>query len=440
MTTIKLTLTGARAQAEVDGVLTAGMVGVPVEIVYDDAWEGLNKTLVCKSCVGTQSILNIANSATLAPGVLRRKEQEHNILFLGVEGRREDGTLVIPSTMASCGEIKPGAEPTDDAQITPESTAWTNILSLIGDLNTLETAQKDSLVAALNDLLHSCGNALTLAVKELEEKIDAHTEKTDTALDALAVSTDEKIAACQTKLDRVSADGAGAHNAVYRGKSLGSFVTEAQYAAIADGSFADLYIGDYWSIDGVNYRIASFDYYMNTGDEWCTKHHVTLVPEKVLYQHAMNTTQTVSGGYVGSKMYTEGLAQAKTTIEAAFGAEHILVHRQFLSTQTLNGYISDGDWLDSSIELMDEQNVYGGKFLNSILFDFELGYKPQIYTVDKSQYPLFAFRPDLISTDARYWLRDVASRYDWCMVSNGRATSMTADTSAGVRPAFSICA
>ena len=54
--------------------------------------------------------------------------------------------------------------------------------------------------------------------------------------------------------------GAGAHNAGYRGKDLGSAVTDAQWAAIKDGTFQDLYIGDFWTIGDVTYRIAAFDY------------------------------------------------------------------------------------------------------------------------------------------------------------------------------------
>lgn len=58
------------------------------------------------------------------------------------------------------------------------------------------------------------------------------------------------------------AANAGAHNGIYRGKFLGNSVTAAQYAAIAAGTFEDLYIGDYWTIGGVNWRIAAFDYYV----------------------------------------------------------------------------------------------------------------------------------------------------------------------------------
>ena len=36
------------------------------------------------------------------------------------------------------------------------------------------------------------------------------------------------------------------HNSYYRGKNLGSNITEAQSAAIRAGTFEDLYLGDYW--------------------------------------------------------------------------------------------------------------------------------------------------------------------------------------------------
>ena len=66
-----------------------------------------------------------------------------------------------------------------------------------------------------------------------------------------------------------------AHNGSYRGKYLGTSVTAEQYAAISAGTFEDLYIGDYWTIGGVNYRIAAFDYYWNCGDTALTTHQVS---------------------------------------------------------------------------------------------------------------------------------------------------------------------
>ena len=154
-------------------------------------------------------------------------------------------------------------------------------------------------------------------------------------------------------------NNAGSHNGIYRGKSLGSSVTQAQWNAISAGTFDDLYIGDYWTIGGVNWRIAAFDYYYNTGDTAFTKHHAVIVPDTSLYTHVMNDTNITTGAYVGSKMYTEGLEQAKTTISNAFGSSHVLSHRIYLSNATSNGKASAGAWTDSTVDLMCEHMVYG---------------------------------------------------------------------------------
>lgn len=233
------------------------------------------------------------------------------------------------------------------------------------------------------------------------------------------------------------ADGAGFHNSVYRGKSLGSAVTDVQWAAISDGTFRDLYIGDYWTIGGINYRIAAFDYYLRSGDNAdLTTHHVTLVPDTSMYNQVMNDTDTTNGAYIGSKMYTEGLAQAKTTINNAFGSSHILTHRRHLQNAATNGYSTGGAWYDSTVELMTEQNVYGGRIFGNCING--TGW-PNLYTTDKSQYPLFAMRPDMISNRQTYWLRDVASASGFCYVgTDGNAAAPLARASFGVRPAFSI--
>lgn len=231
------------------------------------------------------------------------------------------------------------------------------------------------------------------------------------------------------ELDLLLHANAGAHNSIYRGKYLGSLVTEAQYTAISNGTFEDLYIGDYWTIGGVNYRIAAFNYYYNCGDTALQVNHVTLVPDTILYSHVMNDTNTTTGGYTGSKMYTAGLTQAKNTIKSAF-PNHVVNHRQLLCNAVIDGKASGWTWLDSEVELMNEIMVYG-----SIVFSSG-GYNTGI---DKSQLPLFALRPDAINFRQAYWLRDVTTATSFANVYyNGYATYYGASYSLGVRPAFSI--
>lgn len=230
--------------------------------------------------------------------------------------------------------------------------------------------------------------------------------------------------------------GAGGHNCIYRGKNLGTSVSAEQYAAIAAGTFDDLYIGDYWVINNIYWRIAAFDYYLNTGDTACTTHHITLVPDSSLYNHVMNDTNITTGGYVGSKMYTTGLADAKATINTAFGSAHILTHRQYLCNAVSDGKPSGGSWYDSTVELMTEQNVYGGKVYGA---GNDGSIAPALHTVDKSQFPLFTFQPYLISNRRWFWLRDVVSASSFaCVAHDGRVSASVAPGVANVRPAFSI--
>lgn len=238
-----------------------------------------------------------------------------------------------------------------------------------------------------------------------------------------------------TKVAPLLFNNAGAHNAIYRGKNLGTSVTAAQYAAISAGTFEDLYIGDYWVINGVNWCIAAFDYYLNCGDTSCTKHHVVIVPDTCLYNHVMNDTNITTGGYVGSKMYTEGLEQAKTTIKAAFSG-HVLSHRVYLTNAVTDGHPSAGAWCDSEVDLMNEQMVYGGAIFMPIANGSTVYTN---YRVEKSQLPLFAHEPSRICNRATWWLRDVVTASCFARVTGtGAAFYTSASDSFGVRPAFCI--
>ena len=230
-------------------------------------------------------------------------------------------------------------------------------------------------------------------------------------------------------------NNAGAHNAIYRGKNLGTSVTTAQYNAIKAGTFDDLYIGDYWVINGVTWRIAAFDYYLHCGDSDLTTHHAVIVPDTCLYNHVMNDTNTTDGGYVGSKMYKEGLEQAKTTIKAAFSG-HVLSHRIYLTNAVANGKASAGAWCDSEVDLMNEQMVYGTGIFSPVSDGSTV---PANYRVEKSQLPLFAHEPSRICNRDNWWLRDVITAAHFaCVYAGGYANCGNASYSLGVRPAFCI--
>ena len=298
-------------------------------------------------------------------------------------------------------------------------------------------------------------SAISIETKKVTE-LTAFTTPTDSCLIPIHDGTGLKkitfanfrakaVEGTEAKIAPLLFNNAGAHNAIYRGKSLGSTVTTAQYAAIKAGTFDDLYIGDYWTIGGVNYRIAAFDYYLNSGDTSCTTHHVVIVPDTCLYNAQMHNTSsggwesgaanTTAGGYVGSDMYKSNLEQAKTTIKSAF-SDHVLKHRIYLTNAVANGRASGGAWCDSEVDLMCEQMVYGSGIFSPVSDGSNV---PTNYRVEKSQLPLFQHEPSRICNHVTWWLRDVITASGFAIVDyGGGADYGNASDSLGVRPAFCI--
>ena len=222
---------------------------------------------------------------------------------------------------------------------------------------------------------------------------------------------------------------------IYRGKNLGAVVTEEQKANIKNGTFKGFFLGDYWTIGSYTWRIVDFDYWYNCGDTAFTTPHLVIMPDKPLYNAQMNETDITTVGYVGSKMYTENLAQAKTLAASAFGSL-ILTHREYLTNAVSNGYPSAGAWFDSTLELPNEIMMYG-----SLVFTPAGGGTTIVnrYTTGKTQLALFTVVPKLISNRQTFWLRDVVSSAYFAAVYDGGLTDYhAASASFGVRPGFAI--
>ena len=306
-----------------------------------------------------------------------------------------------------------------------------------GGMKAYTKAQTDVLAADITK-----ANNRIAEVKTTADAAAAQAEKNKTDL----AETNHTLANVQTSLGNLAADvdnlqysNAGAHNAVYRGKFLGYTVTAAQYAAIKAGTFDDLYIGDYWTIGDVKYRIAAFDYFLNAGDTECTDHHAVIVPDTCLYRASMNSTDTANGGYVDSAMYKSNLEQAKTIIKSAFSG-HVLNHRVYLVNEVTNGAPSAGAWVGSEVDLMTERMVYGCP-VYSPMTDGQKNPWTQMEncTVEKSQLPLFWHDHSRICNRDNWWLRDVVYAYGFAYVTyDGNAYFFDASVSNGVRPYFCI--
>ena len=410
-------------------------------------------------------MLDAANAATAAAGSKTAAQEARTAAESAADTATAKATAAAGSATAANNSATSAAASTAAAESSAENAAASATDSATSA--TAATAAQSAAEEAAANATDACNGAQIFAATAADSKTAAENAATaaagsktaaqeaqtaaESAADTATAKATAAAASAASAIGTVQAvqesviglvplliNNAGAHNATYRGKNLGTSVTAEQWAAIANGTFADLYIGDYWVIGGVNWRIAAFDYYYKTGDTSCTTHHAVIVPDTTLYTHVMNDTNTTDGGYVGSRMYTEGLTQAKTTISDAFGANHILTHRQALVNAVTNGKPIGGGWRDSTVELMSEQNVYGGKIF---VVGNDGSSVPYLYTVDKSQFPLFAHDPSMISNRQWFWLRDVVSAANFtCVNDYGAANSYVASKAVGVRPAFAIMA
>ena len=245
----------------------------------------------------------------------------------------------------------------------------------------------------------------------------------------------------------------------YRGKDLTEFFTnnkEEFYKQIKDGTFDDIYVGDY-IIDNehedinsnpVKYLVADIDNYLHIGTPELTSHHLTIIPSSPLMNAQMNDTDTSIGGYKGSKMNTEILESVYSTyIKPVFTDSHVLKYSSLLTnlvdekaanryeTETNHGASSSWELVTGrKLDLMSEMNVYGGIVFSSSGLDTGM---------DKQQYAIFQLKPEFINcykeTRFDYWLKDVANSNSFAIVdAAGNSYYNWATNLRGVRPKFLI--
>jgi len=236
-------------------------------------------------------------------------------------------------------------------------------------------------------------------------------------------------------LESLSTNSIAFHNSYPRCKYLGTSITDAQNEAIKNRTYDDLFIGDYWTINGVNWRIVAIDYYYNVGDTNFDKGNIIVMPDTVLYNAQMNTTDTTAGAYHGSLMRTQNLNNARTIAQNAFGS-HLANHRILLANAVDASGPSNWVWYDSDgVELPNEVQTYGTRVWGSALKGRDVG-------TQKQQFPLLALAPQFVNTRQTYWLQDISSHSVsgfFALVGNdGGAGFSGASDSVGVRPSVTL--
>lgn len=314
-----------------------------------------------------------------------------------------------------------------------QALAASNIF-LIDGPNGTKTIAADALAKALIGLLSSkdfIGGVNLSELTQINELVSGNKLLIGTADGNKAIAAEDALFAMLDSFAPVEL-----RRVIFRGKNLGTALTAVQKAAIKDGSFKGMFLGDYWSIGGRIWRIVDMDYWYNCGDTAFTSHHLVIMPDEALYNAQMNTTNVTTGGYVGSEMYKKNLANAKTIVNAAFQGS-VLTHREYLCNAVTNGRPSGGAWFDSSIELPNEPMMYGHLHFSPTSDGSTV---PSIYTISKTQLALFMVCPKfIVNRSYNQWLRDVVSSASFAHVDyDGYTNCYYASDSYGVRPVFPV--
>ena len=250
------------------------------------------------------------------------------------------------------------------------------------------------------------------------------------------------------------------HNNIFRGDDLFAkgYTIDDICAMIADGSFSDIYIGDYFTLSGsipdvpcfveqtgddgakslvestqtvtynTKFRIAGLDTYLNTGDTSFTQHHAVIVPDNAIGSNQMNGTNTNDGGYVGSFMFTAVLPVYNAHFDTKLG-NHLLSHREYLTNSVSGNYANSCEWVTVKINLPSESEIYGDTIFGS-KYDNLTNYR---------QFPICRLTPKYICNRSWFWCKSTAWNTSFAGVtSTGNANASRASATGGIRPCFCI--
>lgn len=164
----KLNVDGNKIRVWNLDTFTSGQVGARVEFQFNSDWDGLSKTAVFEAheprCTGEHNVVSSVvldsnwdgNVCRVPARVLETPGYD---LSIGVYGLDASGALIIPTVYAKCGRIARGARTNGAAEDTdPSLPIWGQLQSSIGNLNNLNTSNKQSLVDAINEAAQSGGD------------------------------------------------------------------------------------------------------------------------------------------------------------------------------------------------------------------------------------------------------------------------------------------
>jgi hypothetical protein len=129
--------------------LTVGLTGASAHFAFGKPWDQLIKTAVFRQGEKTLTVADIGQQVELPWEVLTLPGVP---VMIGVYGTDPEGKLVIPTLWAETEPVRPGADPQDGVTpADPTAPVWAQLQSNMGSREQLQTNDKTSLVAAINE-------------------------------------------------------------------------------------------------------------------------------------------------------------------------------------------------------------------------------------------------------------------------------------------------
>lgn len=289
------------------------------------------------------------------------------------------------------------------------------IVDKVGDLNELTTADKTSVVKAVNEIR-----------KRGDDR--AHDESTR------VFNVETKVGHLNELVGYVVQDNAASHNNIYRGKNLGRSLTNIQLQGIKDGTFKDLYIGDYFTFGDNKLYVAHFDYFilMSVQNLKATpEHHVVLVPSRVLlFSEFSNEGERYGNSILRKTIESQTI---RSTMGDLPNVRDVKVDVQYDSSRKGNLSAIYGS-ITCNTGALTSQMVIG----QNLTCQYE---DINHYFPSSQQLALFRHNPLAITSNADWWLADSASLGAVIAVDMyGTFYKKYASQRAGVRPFFVVTA
>ena len=129
--------------------LTVGLTGASAHFAFGKPWDQLIKTAVFRQGEKTVTVADIGQQVELPWEVLTLPGVP---VMIGVYGTDPEGKLVIPTLWAETDPVRPGADPQEGVTpADPTAPVWAQLQSNMGSREQLNTNDKTSLVAAINE-------------------------------------------------------------------------------------------------------------------------------------------------------------------------------------------------------------------------------------------------------------------------------------------------